>query len=246
LKSFCLKNGCNEGKGYILSEFAGKHILVVGASGAFGRAFCDQLMDLGALVSGSASSVESSVKLRGDLHQRLILNLESNESIANLAAYLSNQPLDGVILASGLVAFGSIAETPASVTQRLMQVNASGQIALASALISNLTEAAAADRSPFVLSISGIISEQPMAGLAAYSASKTALAGFAKAASKELRRAGINWIDARPGHTESGLAGRAISGTAPNFGAGLSVTQVVARMVEAIASEEADLPSGSF
>jgi cyclic-di-GMP-binding biofilm dispersal mediator protein len=85
-----------------------------------------------------------------------------------------------------------------------------------------------------------------MAGLSAYSASKTALNGYAVAASKELRKAGVNWIDARPGHTESGLASRAIFGIAPNFGQGKSVTEVVSRMVAAIAGQERDLPSSAF
>ena len=85
-----------------------------------------------------------------------------------------------------------------------------------------------------------------MAGLAAYSASKTALLGFAQAAAKELRKAGISWIDARPGHTESGLAARAIYGTAPNFGVGKEVSTVVERMVSGILNAEKDLPSTSF
>ena len=85
-----------------------------------------------------------------------------------------------------------------------------------------------------------------MAGLSSYSASKTALHGFATAATREFRRAGIRWIDARPGHTETGLAGRAIFGVAPAFGAGLKTEDVVARIVKAINDDEKDLPSGSF
>ena len=85
-----------------------------------------------------------------------------------------------------------------------------------------------------------------MAGLAAYSASKTALLGYAQAAARELRRASIRWIDARPGHTETGLASRSIFGQAPAFGAGLEPAAVVARMIEAIMNDEKDLPSGSF
>ena len=222
------------------NSLRGKHVLVVGASGAIGSEIANQLVSLGALVSGTASSVQSSVKLRADLHQRLILNLESQESIANFISYVANQKLDGIILAAGLVAFGSIAETPAAVVNRLMQVNALGQIQLVSGLIEALNPGG------FILSISGVITEQPMAGLAAYSASKTALAGYAKAASKEVRKMGISWIDARPGHTESGLAGRAIFGTAPAFGVGMSVEVVVARLINGILAHETDLPSEAF
>jgi len=226
----------------------GKRILVVGATGAFGAEFCNQLVLAGALVLGTASSAESSIRLSANLHQRLLLDLRNQESVNTLAQYLLQSPeqLDGIILASGLVAFGSISDTPLEVKNQLSQVNATGPINLVSQLIPKLTATAAAESSPFVVSISGVIAESPMAGLAAYSSSKTAIHGFAIAAAKELKKLGIRWLDARPGHTESGLASRAIFGQAPNFGAGMDVTQVVSRIVRGIIDDEKDLPSTSF
>ena len=231
-----------------MSRFTGKNILVVGASGAFGSEFCSQLMLAGAAVLGTASSNESSVRLRSDLTQRLLLNLEDAGSVDTLANYLISQDLtiDGIVLAAGLVAFGNISNTPPAVTDRLMRVNALGQIQLVQALLAKLQESADAGREPFVLSISGVIAEVPMPGLAAYSASKTALHGYSQAAAKELRKAGILWVDARPGHTESGLADRAIFGSAPNFGQGKTVPEVVARMLSGITLGERDLPSTAF
>jgi short-subunit dehydrogenase len=231
-----------------MNDFAGKHILVVGASGAFGQEFCSQLQQRGALVSGTARTAESSVRLPATLAHRLLLDLESTDSISAVASYLlqSAPAIDGIILASGLVAFGSIAETPSVVTHRLMQVNALGQIQLVQQLLPALTASASAGRSPFVVSISGVIAEAPLPGLAAYSASKTAMHGFATAAARELRKAGISWIDARPGHTESGLANRAIFGTAPNFGAGMQTAQVVDRIIQGLVNQEKDLPSSAF
>ena len=226
-----------------MENLNGKTILVVGASGAFGAEFASQFQSLGANVLGTASSVESSVRLNADLDQRLILDLTSPQSIENFANHLKDETIDGIVLASGLVAFGAIGETPSWVSEKLMKVNALGQIDLVTKLIPNLMKSSS---NPFVLSISGVISEAPMAGLAAYSASKTALAGFAKAASKELRKVGINWIDARPGHTESGLASRAIFGNPPAFGTGLNVTNVVTRIVDGIRASERDLPSTAF
>ena len=97
-----------------------------------------------------------------------------------------------------------------------------------------------------MVSISGVIAENPMAGLAAYSASKSALLGYANAAGKELKKLGIRWLDARPGHTESGLATRAVFGQAPNFGTGFEVSHVVSRIIRGITEDEKDLPSSSF
>jgi cyclic-di-GMP-binding biofilm dispersal mediator protein len=226
----------------------GQTILVIGANGAFGSEICQQLTAAGARVIGTASSAQSSIRLRADLAQRLLLDLENQDSIDTLATYLnsSDEPIDGIVIASGLVAFGAIAETPIEVLNRLTQVNALGPISLVSKLISKLKQSTDSGKQPFVVSISGVIAETPMPGLAAYSSSKTALHGYSIAASKELKKMGIRWLDARPGHTDSGLAGRAIFGTAPNFGTGMQVSHVVSRIVQAIKSDEKDLPSTSF
>ncbi|MFM1926438.1 MAG: hypothetical protein RLZ06_14 [Actinomycetota bacterium] len=216
-----------------MATLENKTMLVIGATGGLGRHFVQQLRDSGAVVISASSSD---------------VNLESAESIERFAKHvLTNHiSVDGVVLAAGIVAFGQIAETPAEVRDRLMRVNFLGQVDLVAALLPALASSSEAGNAPFVLSISGVIAESPMAGLAAYSASKTALLGYAQAAARELRRASIRWIDARPGHTETGLATRAIFGQAPAFGAGLEPAAVVARMIEAIKNDEKDLPSGSF
>jgi len=231
-----------------VSAISEKVILVVGANGAFGTEFSNQLAASGAKVLGTARSAETSSRLSPTLEKGLILDLSDSTSIQTLANYLLAEPgsIDGIVLASGLVAFGTVGETPASVVENLMKVNATGQIALVQQLLPKLLESAAAGNEPFIVSISGVIAESPMAGLSAYSASKTAINGFASAAVRELKKIGVRWLDARPGHTESGLASRAVFGTAPNFGAGKSVPEVVSRIVRAIQEDEKDLPSSEF
>lgn len=231
-----------------MSALTGRQILVIGANGAFGLAFCEQLGVQGAEVIGTARTNESSVRLKTHLAQRLLMDLSDPGSISTLTNYLlaTNTQIDGIVLASGLVAFGAAATTPASILQQLMHVNALGQIQLVQELLPALEASATQGRTPFVASISGVISEKPMPGLSAYSASKTAIHGYSLAASREFQKIGIRWLDARPGHTESGLAGRAIYGTAPNFGAGMAVDHVVARIIKAVLEDEKDVPSGSF
>jgi NAD(P)-dependent dehydrogenase (short-subunit alcohol dehydrogenase family) len=231
-----------------MTQLQNKTILVVGATGAFGTSLALQLKDAGAVVYGTASSAASSVRLGEHLDLRLLLDLEDSNSIEVLANYLLAEaaPLDAIILASGLVGFGSIAETPDGALDRLLKVNATGQIDLAQRLLPKLLDSALAEREPFVVSLSGVIAEAPMPGLSAYSASKTALHGYSQAAAKELRKSRIRWMDARPGHTESGLAGRAIFGTAPNFGEGMTVERVTSRIIQGILDDERDLPSSAF
>ena len=229
-----------------MTNFANKNILVLGCSGALGSEFARQLSAEGASVIGTSSSAESAAKIPAQVTTKFVVNLEDQRSIHDFVNHLTDSgvTLDGVILAAGLVAFGPIADTPTEVTSRLMQVNFLAQAQIVKKL-QVLIEASSSEQ-PFVVSISGVVAESPMAGLAAYSASKTAMHGYATAATRELRRAGIRWIDARPGHTESGLASRAIFGQAPAFGAGLKTEDVVARIVRAIEEDEKDLPSTSF
>jgi cyclic-di-GMP-binding biofilm dispersal mediator protein len=231
-----------------MTELAGRRILVVGASGAFGAEFVEQLSAASALVIGTASSEASLQRLGSSVSEKHVLDLRDQASIESATSVIlaSGTSIDGIILAAGEVAFGSAAETPSAITERLMKVNFLGQVAVITALLGLLEKSAAANNSPFVVSISGVIAETPMAGLSSYSASKTAMHGYATAATRELRRAGIRWIDARPGHTESGLATRAIFGQAPAFGIGLKTEEVVARIVSAIKEDEKDLPSTSF
>ena len=232
----------------VMSELTGRNILVVGASGALGAEFVRQLTAHGASVIATSSSSDSVANIPAEAVGKFVLNLEDHGSINGFVNQLTNSgvTVDGVVLAAGEVAFGSAAETPSAITERLMKVNFLGQVAVLSKVLPMLEQSAATNREPFVVSISGVIAETPMAGLSSYSASKTALHGYATAATRELRRAGIRWIDARPGHTETGLAGRAIFGVAPAFGAGLKTEDVVARIVRAIREGEKDLPSGSF
>jgi short-subunit dehydrogenase len=82
--------------------------------------------------------------------------------------------------------------------------------------------------------------------MAAYSASKAALHAATVAIGREVRRRGISLIDARPPHTETGLANRPIAGTAPKFPPGLTPEFVAQRIVHALAEDERDVPASAF
>jgi cyclic-di-GMP-binding biofilm dispersal mediator protein len=117
---------------------------------------------------------------------------------------------------------------------------------LISGLLPALRSSAQAGNEPFIVNISGVVAESPMAGLAAYSATKAGLWAFDQALSREVRKEGIRVIDARPGHTETGLASRAIAGIAPAFPTGMAPGWVADRIVSAILNGETDLPSTAF
>ena len=224
---------------------AGSKILVVGANGALGRELSTQLIAAGASVYGTARSNESSTSLPAGLTQALLLDLESDASIDTLTGYIisSGLELDGIAVASGLVAFGSIAETPQVAVEKLLRVNHEGPVRLITALLTRLAQS---QIEPFVLSISGVVAEKVFPGMAAYVTSKTAHSTWLKALAMEARRDGIRVLDARPGHTETGLATRAVAGVAPNFPTGMTAQHVVSVMVRAIEDGTKDLGSEAF
>jgi short-subunit dehydrogenase len=224
-------------------EIANKRFLVVGASGVLGGELVKLLTEKGAIVSGSASSNDSAAKIPAKVEVRLLLDLTSPESIKTLSDYLiAATELDGIINAAGVVAFGEVKDLTAETVGKLMAINASGPMQLFSALTAKLAE----KEESVVVNITGVVAETPLPGIAAYSASKFAIDGFLAAAAREWRRQGIRAISARPGHTETGLASRAIAGEAPKFPEGMTAQHVAQRIVAAIENDEKELPSTAF
>lgn len=227
-----------------MSDLNGKNILVIGATGGIGVSLCSALVSHGATVIGTGSRSESLTKLNGVSNDTRVLDLSSPDSIAEFLDDIeaAEIALDGIIVAAGVVGFGNAVDVPAAGFEQMMAINATGPIHVLSALAPTVGRSG----DGFIVTLSGMIAETPMAGLSAYSASKAALHAFSVAAGREFRRMGVRWIDARPGHTESGLATRALFGEAPNFGTGHTTESVAARIISAIVNDEKDLPSGAF
>ena len=89
--------------------------------------------------------------------------------------------------------------------------------------------------------LSAILADAPMAGMAAYSASKAALSGYLAALRREVRRQGVSVLDVRPPHMETGLADRALVGDAPRLPAGFDPAVLVETMLEGIRQESKEL-----
>jgi cyclic-di-GMP-binding biofilm dispersal mediator protein len=214
-------------------NFSGKNILVVGASGGLGGEFVSSLIAAGANVYGTAKSNESAAKISDQVTQKLLLDLENEESISTLANYLNSAvKLDGVIVTAGLVAFGLATDTPNEIDSKLIQVNYRGPRDLLVALQPNLANSEGA----FVLNVTGIVAQMPLPSMSSYSASKMAMHGFLTAVAREWRRGGIKVVSELLGHTETGLATRAIAGQAPQFPQGLSPADAVAQMLKSLES----------
>ena len=220
----------------------GASVVVVGASGGLGRQIARQLADCGARLTLAARDRKALESLGFDapVVAADIRDAESGASIVE-AALSARGRIDGLVNAAGVVAFGSLADTGDEVIEDLFLTNVLGPLWLMRAAIPALTESRG-----FIANISAVVAEQPLPGMAAYAASKTALTAADRALTRELRAAGITVTDARPPHTETGLADRPIAGTAPRLREGLQPEVVAARIIAAIRAGEREIPAEAF
>lgn len=233
----------------VSGSLTGRSVLVTGATGGLGSTLARLLAERGAALTLTARSPERLTALAQELHAPALavdLRDAAGAERAVEAAIASHGRLDGVVHAAGVVAFGPASEVDDATLEELFAVNVLAPVRLVRAAHPYLVTSAHEGRDPFVVTISAVVAEQPMAGMAAYSASKAALAAFDAAAGRELRRARIRLVDARPPHTETGLAERPIAGTAPALPRGLDPDAVAARVVSAVENGERDLPSTAF
>jgi cyclic-di-GMP-binding biofilm dispersal mediator protein len=222
-------------------NISGSRILVTGASGGLGSAVAAELGRRGgqlALTSRDQTRLNS-VEANG---ARLAADLRLPSSAVAVVDWASRElgGLDGVVNAAGVVAFGTSADTDPDTVEELFLTNAFLPIFLFDAAAAVLHDGGT------LLNITGVVAEQPMAGMAAYSASKAAIAAHLVALRRELRRRNITVIDARPGHTETDLSRHPIAGEAPAFKPGLAPESVAARLVDAIEGDEKDLGPDRF
>jgi len=204
----------------------------VGATGALGSLIATEFRDRGAVVLGAGRHGPDVVC---DLR-----DVDAGHAVVRGALGTQGR-LDGVVNAAGIVAFGDLVGTDPVVVEELFLVNALGPLWLAQAVLPTLAE-----RRGFFANISGVVAEQSLANMVPYCASKAAVSHAMPGLRREARRSGVHVLDARPPHTETGLAGRAIAGTAPTFPQGLDPAAVARRIVEAIVADEAELASGAF
>lgn len=223
------------------NPMAGRSVLIAGATGGLGSEIAKNLERRGALLTLVARRHDVLAALDVPGH-RLALDLRDPQSCeAAVAAAVDHAgKLDVVVNAVGVVAFGPIDELSVDTMEELFMTNAFLPILLAKAALGALTEGGV------IVNIPGVIAERNLPGMAAYGASKAAARSFDEALTREARRRKIRVVDARPPHTETGLAGRPLEGETPKMPKGLDPVAVAATICDAIGGDTVDLPSTAF
>jgi len=222
-------------------QLDGASVLLAGATGGLGRALGAEATRRGAALTLVSRSVEGLVGLELP-GARAALDLRSPEACAAAvgAAIEHRGRLDIVINAVGVVAFGSVDELSVDTMEELFLTNTFVPIMLARAALPVLQTGGA------IVNISGVIAETNLPGMAAYGASKAAVRSFDQALAREARRRNVRVLDARPPHTETGLAEHPLAGTAPRMPLGLAPAHVAKVICDALESGDSDLPSTAF
>ena len=216
-------------------------VLVVGASGGLGRELCLSLAARGARLCLTSRSADRLLPIAAEAAQVIVGDLADPQFPARAVAETRARfgRLDGVVNAAGVVAFGPLADTTDATLEALLAVNLLGPIRLMRAF-------AAEGEGGFFVSLSGVVAEAPVLGVGAYGASKAALSHALRVFAMEGRRKRITVLDARPPHTETGLASRPLAGTPPRMPAGLLPREVAERIVLGIEQDEREIPSAVF
>lgn len=219
----------------------GRSVLVAGATGGLGSAIAAEAARRGARLTLVARDQRRLSALDVPGH-KVALDLRDPHAceVAVAAAVESFGQLDVVVNAVGVVAFGPVSELSSDVMEELFMTNTFVPIMLARASLVSVVDGGV------IVNISGVVAEQALPGMAAYCASKAAVRSFDQALAREARRRKIRVIDARPPHTETGLATRPVAGQAPRMDVGLDPAFVAVTICDAIAGDATDLPSEAF
>lgn len=221
-------------------------VAIVGATGGLGNELARLLSSSGAELILAGRNVDRLRELGqgcapAKTHTVIcdIRDSTAGDTIVRKAAELGR--LDGLINATGVVAFGPLTETPDEIIEELFLTNVLGPLWM----IKRVAPMLAASKG-FLVNISAVVAESPMANMAAYSASKSALTAADVALTRELRRSGIAVCDVRPPHTETDLAKHPISGTAPTLPTGLTPRSVAESIIRGIEAGVDAIPASAF
>ncbi|GAA1072921.1 SDR family oxidoreductase [Kitasatospora arboriphila] len=193
----------------------GLRLLVAGATGVLGGGIALAAVEGGARVVPAGRDLQRLAEVARRLGgpPGLVFeayDLDACRELAPAAADLLGG-LDAVLVAFGVVAFGRAEDMPAPVEEHLMAVNALAPMSVLGGAVHVI------GREGAIGALSGVVVDRPTPDTAAYGASKAALCGWLSTVRVEQRRNGITVLDARLPHLDTGLADRAVTGTAPRL-----------------------------
>lgn len=205
----------------------GRRVLLLGASGGLGRALTDRLRARGAAVLGVGRK-----PIADDRLERYVqADITRPDGLTTVVDAVRTDGIDVLILASGVVGFTQHDLMGLDDIANMITADLVAPMQLTT-LVSPLIR-----QGGNVTVISGAVVDVPTLGMSTYTAAKAGLSGFTGVLRRELRARKITVLEARPPHTETGLADHPVFGSAPTLPAGLDPEFVAERIVAAIETD---------
>ena len=187
-------------------------VIVSGASRGLGLALVTDLLDQGyAVAACSQSDSDALLQLKATHGERFSWFKadvgepdEIERFVADALAQFPGVPLWGLVNNAGTAVEGILSTLPVIEIERVLQVNLTGAICLARAVLRQMLRKNTAGR---IVNISSITGSRGYTGLSAYAASKAGLDGFTRAMAREVGRRGITVNSVAPGYMATKLSG---------------------------------------
>ncbi len=194
-------------------SFAGKNVIVTGASGGLGSALSERLANQGANLIVTSRSKKALDDLASRLSERTrVITLPADLSVPGQAEILAAQALeeaghvDALFNNAGIGYFALMEEATEENIRHLFEVNTFSPIALVTALIPHMKKR----RSGRIINIVSAAGRVPIPTVGVYGGSKSALAVMANTMRLELEAAGIEVINVYPGTIDSSFEENAL------------------------------------
>jgi NAD(P)-dependent dehydrogenase (short-subunit alcohol dehydrogenase family) len=191
------------------AESAGRVVLITGASRGCGLAAARQFAARGDRVVLAARSTEAlrvaadEIKAAGGRAWSWAGDLQSAAACAELVQWVSVEVgvPDIVVLAAGVGHWGAMTDMSDDLWQETRQINIDGVFFLTRAAVRQML----ARGSGHLVFVSSVMARRGVPNMAAYAASKAAVATFADSLSTELKPAGLKVTTVYPGTTATSM-----------------------------------------
>lgn len=191
--ALCIQNLVFQVQGWAVMK-----ALVSGAAHGLGRALTEELLRQGCeltVLDRDAESLDDLAMSHGEACRVHQIDLSNIDAIQNLLSRLSGQKFDLVILNAGISATGKFEEIPLEAYDRLVAVNLTAPLHLASSLV-GLDRMAPKSKIVFVSSLSNAVGYP---GAAVYAATKDGLAAYARCVAKPFSKKNVKLLTVFPG-----------------------------------------------
>jgi NAD(P)-dependent dehydrogenase (short-subunit alcohol dehydrogenase family) len=170
----------------LMESVKGKNVLITGATGGIGAQAAKMLAASGANVFISG---RNAAKLKELAERVLVTDLADAVSVQSMANHIHSlvPALDILVNAAGIGIIKPMDTLTAEEFQKTLNSNLVGPFNLLKALLPAMKE----QKKGLIINIPGVLGKVPMAGAAAYSASKYGLVGMMQSVREELKRTEI-------------------------------------------------------